>query len=130
MGIHDRDYYRDDSGRWGAASEHRGVIAIIAITMAVTIASWIVIDPAQFNERGEPIAPETHVLRDAIQFEYAKIIPEGQVWRFVTSFMMDRDRGGVGGIIWLVFSMLFFYFFGGELEILYGTRRFLTFYLL
>lgn len=126
MGIHDRDYYRDDSGRWGAASEHRGVIAVIAITVAVTIASWIVTEPREVTlPNGEAIAGQAPVFREAIQFKYDKIVPDGEVWRFVTSFMIDR-----GGLIWLVFGMLFFYFFGGEMEVLYGTRRFLTFYLL
>lgn len=128
MGIHDRDYYRDDSGRWGSASAHRGVILIIAVTIAVTVASWVVVEPPQYNDRGEVTAPGGSVLHDALQFEYARIVPDGQVWRFVTSFLFYG--GGVGGFIWLGFGMLFFYFFGGEMEILYGTRRFLIFYLL
>jgi membrane associated rhomboid family serine protease len=128
MGIHDRDYYRDGGGRWGAASEHRGVIAIIAITVAVTIASWVVVEPPQYDARGELTDPGSAVLQEAIQFEYDKVVPGGQVWRFVTSFLFYP--GGFTSIIWLAFSMWFFYFFGGEMEILYGTRRFLTFYVL
>lgn len=107
MGIHDRGWYRDESGRWGSASEHRGVILLIAVTVALSVVGLAM--------------PE---LVEALDFRYAAVVPGGQVWRFVTSFLVNP------GLLWLLFSMLFFYFLGGEMEIVYGTRRFVTFYLL
>ncbi len=123
MGIHDRDYYRDDSGRWGAASAHRGVIALIAVTVSLSLVNF-----AAVERRGADVAddgPPVHVLAEALRFEYAKIVPEVQLWRFATSFLLTDNW-----LIGLLFGMLLLYFFGGELEILYGTGRFLTFYLL
>jgi membrane associated rhomboid family serine protease len=126
MGIHDRDYYRDESNRWGSASEHRGVILIIAVTVACTIASWVVTDRREVPlPNGDVRFVAEPVLERAMEFRYTAVIPDAQVWRVVTSFLLDTRN-----LLWLVFGMLFFYFFGGEMEVLYGTRRFLTLYLL
>ncbi len=126
MGIHDRDYYRDDGGRWGAASAHRGVIALIAVTVALTLASYVVTEPTTVTVDGVTVpGPPVHVLRDALQFDYAKVVNEFQVWRPFTSFLVAQDI-----IFGLIFGGLLLYFFGGELEILYGTGRFVAFYVL
>jgi len=135
MGIHDRDYYRDDSNRWGTAREHRGVILLIAVTIALTVVNFVATEQpqpqqqqqqpaeneAQNGWRGEP----NFVLEEALRFEYGKIVPEGQVWRFFTSFLLVERSNWLLG---LLFGMLLLYFFGGEMEILYGTGRFVTFY--
>ncbi len=126
MGIHDRDYYRDDGGRWGSASAHRGVIALIAVTVALSLMNFVVTEPTTVTvdgvtRPGEPV----HVLSDALQFDYAKVVTEYQVWRPFTSFLFTPDW-----LFGLLFGSLLLYFFGGELEILYGTGRFVAFYLL
>lgn len=128
MGIHDRDYYRDDSGRWGTASEHRGVILLIAVTIALSVVNFVAVEQPQpqppVNPDGQ-YTPPAYVLQEALRFEYVKIVPECQVWRFVTSFLFT-DSWFLG----LIFGSLLLYFFGGEMEILYGTGRFVGFYIL
>lgn len=126
MGIHDRDYYRDDSNRWGTASEHRGVILLIAVTIALSVVNFVATEPQQPPADIEAqYTPKVHVLEETLRFEYAKIVPEVQLWRFFTSFLFTGDI-----VLGLLFGMLMLYFFGGEMEILYGTGRFVTFYVL
>ena len=126
MGIHDRDYYRDDGGRWGSASAHRGVIALIAVTVALSLMNFAVTEPTTVTVDGVTMPGEpVHVLADALQYDHAKVVNEFQVWRFVTSFLLTRDI-----FLGLLLGSLLLYFFGGEMEILYGTGRFVAFYLL
>jgi membrane associated rhomboid family serine protease len=124
MGIHDRDYYRDDSGRWGAASAHRGVIALIAVITSLSLVNFAAREEREVPGAGGQVV-FVNVLEEALRFEYPKIVPEVQLWRFGTSFLLTRDI-----FLGLIFGGLLLYFFGGELEILYGTGRFLTFFLL
>ena len=131
MGIHDRGWYREESGRWGGASEHRGVISLIAITIAVSVAGFVirqerpvVVDGVPVVEHGKPVTDKFPVLRESLDFHYPQVIPGGQVWRFATSFFLD------GSFLFLIFGMFCFYFFGGEMEIIYGTGRFVVFYLM
>jgi membrane associated rhomboid family serine protease len=126
MGIHDRDYYRDSGSRWGSASEHRGVIALIAVTVALSLAAFAVTEPrTELAAEGAFDPDHGRVLTEALRFDYGKVVGEWQVWRPFTSFLLTNDI-----FLGLIFGMLLLYFFGGELEILYGTGRFLTFYLL
>lgn len=126
MGIHDRDYYRDSSSRWGSAAEHRGVIALIAVTVALSLTNFVVTEPrsevaaeaALDRDAGQVLAP-------ALRFDYVKVVSGFQLWRPFTSFLLTGDI-----LLGLLFGMLLLYFFGGELEILYGTGRFVAFYLL
>jgi membrane associated rhomboid family serine protease len=127
MGIHDRDYYRDDSGRWGCASAHRGVILLIAVTVALSLMNLGVTEQTFItNDEGVRVGvTEVHPLSDVLQFDYAKVVGEYQLWRPFTSFLLTPNW-----LLGLIFGMLLLYFFGGEMEILYGTGRFLAFYLL
>ena len=126
MGIHDRDYYRDSSSRWGSAAEHRGVIALIAVTVALSLTNFVVTEPR--TEAAAEAALDSdggYVLAEALRFDYTKVVKDYQLWRPFTSFLLTRDW-----FLGLIFGMLLLYFFGGELEILYGTGRFVSFYLL
>jgi membrane associated rhomboid family serine protease len=115
MGIYDRDYYRDDGGRWwGAALEHRGVVALIAVTVACFIASVVVRDQATGHS----------VLVEKGTFQPAAVMA-GEVWRVFTSFFLHDPRTLFGVIL----GMLGLYWFGGDVELIYGTARFVTFYL-
>lgn len=56
----------------------------------------------------------------------SKVGAEGQAWRLVTYMFLHDPRGP-----WhLVFNMLALWMFGGEIENLWGTRRFILFYII
>ena len=126
MGIHDRGWYRDEGGRWGGAGEHRGVILLIAVTVACTVVSFAAphAPRAVAVANGEPVEVPVSVLEDALDFHPPKVLRHFQAWRFATSEFVHASAIG------LIFGMFGLYFFGGEMEILYGTGRFVAFYLL
>ncbi len=123
MGIHDRGWYRDESSGWGRAGEHRGVILLIAITVACTIVNFVVPQPPQ-PRTDEEFAQPVRALQQVADFHPVAVLQQAQVWRLATSFFIDASVFG------LIFGMLGLYFFGGEMELLYGTGRFVVFYLL
>ena len=114
MGIHDRDYYRDESpawtwGRWGVT------IWLIVITAVVFVLQMVGRDLA----RG---AGDRTITSLAIYDPRA--ILKGEVWRLVTPIFLH------GGIFHLACNMLVLYWAGSRLEDRYGSREFLLFYLI
>lgn len=64
------------------------------------------------------------VVEEWLKLDTDKVL-HGQVWRLITNtFLHDRL-----GVLHIAFNMLFLYWFGRELEDLYGHREFLAFYL-
>ena len=67
-------------------------------------------------------------LQISVVQEWLELDPEkvkkGQVWRIVTGAFC-HDRFGVWHIL---FNLLFIYWFGRRLELLYGSREFCLFY--
>jgi membrane associated rhomboid family serine protease len=113
MGIHDRDYYRDDSpswtwGRWGVT------VWLIVITAAVFLLQMIGRDVSG-AARGDPITDFGVCDKDRIL--------RGEVWRLITPVFLHA------GLWHLAFNMLVLYWAGSRMEERYGSREFLLFYL-
>jgi membrane associated rhomboid family serine protease/ankyrin repeat protein len=65
------------------------------------------------------------ILQEWFELDTKKVVHGAQIWRLVThAFCHDR-----GGLFHIVFNMLFLYWFGCTLELMYGWREFLLFYL-
>ena len=75
----------------------------------------------------EQSRPDIEELRQKLEQEYGSGVLQGQVWRLLTyAFLHSTDQS----IPWhIIFNMLFLWWFGHEMEELYGPREFLTFYL-
>lgn len=120
MGIHDREYYRDESGHWWAAmSGHRATWGIIAVTVVVWLAQLFSAPagPGGVGVGMDPILPATALTPEGIA--------GGELWRLVTCHFVHAP----GDLLAVALGMLFLYWFGTGLEDLYGTREFLGFYL-
>lgn len=126
MGIHDRDYYREDGNRWwGSAMEHRGTVFLIAVTVSCMAAFYLFAEQrVDVDADGQKTRVTIRVLEQYAPFQATHVL-SGQVWRLVTSFFVTPFH-----FFSVVFGMLGLYWFGGEMEGLYGTRRFVVFYLL
>lgn len=111
MGIYDRDYYRKDGSSFLETIIPDGRVCrwLIGLNIGVfvlqqlfspTVQHWLELDPF-------------------------KVIPGGQVWRLLTyAFLHDPDK-----IFHILFNMLFLWWFGTDVEMIYGPREFLTYYL-
>src|SRR5947207_12086470 len=123
MGIYDRDYYRKSGPRYLDALGLSGtackwLIAINAVVFVLQLAtrSRVVVYGHIINEIG-PFT-DFFVLNPQAVFS-------GQIWRLLTyAFLHDPYS-------WqhIVFNMLFLWWFGSDVETIYGTKEFLAFYL-
>jgi membrane associated rhomboid family serine protease len=120
MGIYDREYYRKDGPSFLGSISSPGqackwLIIINAVVFGVQLLTQ---ERSYFGE--DTAGPFT----EAFWLDVTAVL-HGQVWRLLTyAFLHDPTT-------WMhvVFNMLFLWWFGSDVEELYGTREFLTFYL-
>ncbi len=106
MSIYDRDYIRSHSGnRWGG-----GGWSVTQVLIGLNIAVFLI----------QRLLPDA----DFLLALWPRDVLSGRVWELVTYNFCH------GGLMHLLFNMLFLWWFGRELESMYGTGRFLRFYLL
>jgi membrane associated rhomboid family serine protease len=117
MGIYDRDYYR----REGPSFLDRGQVCkwLIGINIVCFIIQ-LVTRPQGLRGLGGP-DPFT----DALVLDVDAVL-HGQIWRLLTyAFLHDPHN------LWHIFvNMLFLWWFGSDVEDIYGAPEFLAFYLL
>jgi membrane associated rhomboid family serine protease len=115
MGINDRDYIRQrPTGLFGPILE-RGTICKWLISITVVVFVLQLISP---RERGEIDSPFGRALWLSVQG-----ILDGQIWRLLTYPFV---HWGMWSILW---NMLFLWWFGREIEDIYGAKEFLLFYI-
>ncbi len=117
MGLENREYLRDSYGgggpHYGGQSATPTVKWLLIANIGVFVLQVFTQQSPQFN------------VTDWLKLDAVKMIEQFQVWRIVTSaFCHDPSN-----LIHILFNMLFLYWFGRVLEIQYGSREFLAFYL-
>jgi membrane associated rhomboid family serine protease len=114
MGIHDRDYYRDEAGGFFDSWGRRGVtVWLIGITVAVFVAQAVT---------GRP-GPGTSPLVEAGAYIPGRVL-SGEVWRLATPLFLHI------GIFHIFCNMLILYWAGSRMEEVYGPGEFLAIYLI
>src|SRR5262249_14156536 len=110
MGIYDREYYRKEGPRYLDALGFNGA----AVKWLIIVNSGLfIVDLLTRND-----------LFHFLELD-PRLVMDGQVWRLLSyAFLHDTN-------VWqhIVFNMLFLWWFGGDIEQIYGTREFLLFYL-
>lgn len=146
MGLYSRDYYRDVTpSPWsleGAPVVKYLLIAnVVVFLLQIFVTKPPRVSEAEFRERiaarrEQPLsddevfelaraAQKVQLVQDWLELDTKKVVESGQVWRLVThAFCHDRH-----GLFHILFNMLFLYWFGRTLELMYGSREFLLFYL-
>jgi membrane associated rhomboid family serine protease len=120
MGIYDRDYYR------GQRSSYFDAFALNGSACKWLIVLNVIAFVAELLTKGHDIhgRPLTGSVVDLFILDPQQVM-QGQVWRLVTyAFLHDPNT-------WthIVFNMLFLWWFGNEVEQIYGTKEFTFFYL-
>jgi membrane associated rhomboid family serine protease len=115
MGIYDRDYYRGQRGSYLEAFGLHGTACkwLIALNVVAFVLEFVGRGPRQ-----ESLFLNLFIL-DPTE------VMHGQVWRLLSyAFLHDPST-------WthIVFNMLFLWWFGNDIEQLYGTKEFVLFYL-
>jgi membrane associated rhomboid family serine protease len=124
MGIYDREYYRRDGPSLlsrGQACKWLIIINVVVFIMQMlTTSRPDPLDDIGFVGPGSSFSSLTSFF--ALD---ANAVLHGQVWRLLTyAFLHDPNS------LWhLVFNMLFLFWFGNDVENLYGSRETVLFYL-
>lgn len=115
MGIYDREYYRGYEPPWYTFSGHRATKGIIAVNVAVFAVQLM----TSFKVQG--MGPFT----DHMVMNPVKVFTDFELWRLITAAFLHDPYNPFH----LIFNMLALWFFGRDVEELYGPREFLAFYL-
>jgi membrane associated rhomboid family serine protease len=125
MGIYDREYYRRDGPSFLEAITSHGkvckwLIGINVVVFIIQILTRQEVDlPTGFSRLQE--GPVTDYLKISVDG-----VKSGFVWQFLTyAFLHDTSTWAH-----IVFNMLFLWWFGTDVEDIYGPREFLAFYLI
>jgi membrane associated rhomboid family serine protease len=130
MGIYDRDYYRREGPSYIGSFMERGKVCkwLILINIGCFLLQQISPELRPAPEEGDPyesvIAQRqpTQPFTEIMRLD-AQAVGNGQVWRLVTYAFMHAT------VMHILFNMLFLWWFGTDVEDLYGPVEFLTFYL-
>src|SRR5947209_8400316 len=129
MGIYDRDYYRREGPSFLGSFIERGTICkwLIGINVFFFVVQMVTRVQGVVDFGGMQIGGEWKPgpFTQALWLDVDKVL-SGQVWRLLTyAFLHDTAN------IWhILFNMLFLWWFGSDVEDLYGSREFLAVYLL
>lgn len=117
MGIYDRDYVRREGPSFLGSFAERGRICkwLIGINIVVFV--------VQVLTGANGSAPDLH-FTEAFDLNVNRVL-HGEIWRLLTYAFLHHP----GDIFHLLINMLFLWWFGSDVEDLYGPREFLTFYL-
>jgi membrane associated rhomboid family serine protease len=118
MGIYDRDYVRREGPSFLGSFVERGRVCrwLVGINVAVFIVQILTLPTGHGEDMGR--------FTNALVLNTGDVL-HGQVWRLLTyAFLHDPWS------IWhILLNMLFLWWFGSDVEDLYGPREFLAFYL-
>lgn len=122
MGIYDREYYRNSRGGFLGSFTGTGQVCKWLILINVGMFLLQIFTPARpvpgWNADSQGLVTDLFMLDSQLIFS-------GQVWRLLSYAFLHSPHE----ILHIVFNMLFLYWFGRELEDMYGSLEFLCFYL-
>jgi membrane associated rhomboid family serine protease len=111
MGIYDRDYVRRQGPSFLGSFTERGQVCKWLV--GINVAFFII-----------QILPGGEWFTNALDLDAHRVL-HGEIWRLLTyAFLHQPDA-----IFHILFNMLFLWWFGSDVEDLYGPREFLIFYL-
>jgi len=120
MGIYERDYYRGEGTSFLGSISERGRACRTLILLNIII---FVLQLATL-ERPAPNVTTAGLFTQTFWLSPTEVL-HGKVWQLFTYAFLHDER------MWthILFNMLFLWWFGSELEDLYGTREFTWLYL-
>jgi membrane associated rhomboid family serine protease len=122
MGIYDREYYRREGPSFFRSLYETGTVCkwLIGINIAVYIIQLLT-----FPRGGDDYGAVTNGWFTEFLDLNVGAVMHGEVWRLITHAFLHSPLSP-----WhIIFNMLFLWWFGNEIEEMYGAWEFLTFYL-
>lgn len=114
MGIYDRDYYREDEPKGWFAGDRPMVVNLVLVTGGIYLFTLFTAN-----------ADRSSWIEDHLSAQVATLQQPWLWWKFLTyGFLHDRAN-----ITHVLFNMLGLWFFGRDVEGIYGRKEFLRLYL-
>src|SRR5262249_30392603 len=132
MGIYDREYYRREGPSFLGSFTQRGQVCkwLIGINIIFFVFQLLTREWPQTTVDEDTGAIVVQRGREGPMTENLELRPSdvlhGQVWRVLTYAFLHSTSG----LLHLVFNMLFLWWFGTDVEDIYGPREFLALYLI
>jgi membrane associated rhomboid family serine protease len=134
MGIYDRDYYRREGPSFLATITEHGkvckwliLVNVVCFVIQLLTRQRVPQEGMELPQGFEDFVTWTYHsgwFTRALWLDVNRVL-HGEVWRLLTYAFLHSDNG-----IWhIVFNMLFLWWFGSDVEDLYGPREFLMVYL-
>lgn len=127
MGIYDRDYYRREGHSFLGSFAERGTICkwLIGINVVCYIIQMVTLPTRGHFDFYSGVTTDPYGPFTSAFFLNAEDVFHGQIWRLLThAFLHSTDTP-----YHILFNMLFLWWFGSDVEDIYGPREFLAFYL-
>ena len=133
MGIQDRDYYRNEGPSIFDSLVPSGLVCrwLISINIGIWVLQMIAQVNAQTGMIDGQISRGPGWVTEWFILDVDKIL-SGQVWRLLSHAFLhavSMDDGGATFMTHILFNMLFLWWFGSDVEQLYGRKEFLAIYL-
>ncbi len=123
MGIYDRDYYQEESTRYGRFTGPRSMVTTLII-INVAIAILDVFSPIVRNGANSVVG---HALSEFLAVDPSVFSQPWNLWRLLTAGFAHASIDVQ--FMHIVFNMYTLWLFGRDVEALYGPREFLRLYL-
>jgi membrane associated rhomboid family serine protease len=129
MGIHDRDYYRREGPRYldalsvsGSACKWLLIINIVIYVLQLATQRVTLLGMIPHNNMG--------IVTNLLMLDTERVL-HGELWRLVSYAFVHAVPGRDGSNFWMhiFFNLLFLWWFGSDVETIYGTKEFVWFYL-
>src|SRR5262245_4669511 len=124
MGIYDREYYRREGPSFLDSLTSTGRVCkwLIGINVVAFIIQLLTVQRLVVDDH--LIGVNHGAFTDWLVLDTNAVL-HGQVWRLLTcAFLHDPQS-----VMHILFNMLFLWWFGTDVEVIYGSREFLAFYL-
>jgi membrane associated rhomboid family serine protease len=122
MGFQDRDYVRREGPSYLGSFLERGKICKWLVGINVFVFFIQLATRGGYSEDG---VFEAGAFTNFLDLNVYEVVFHGQVWRLLTHFFLHHSSAP-----WhILFNMLFLWWFGSDVEDLYGPREFLAIYL-
>ncbi|MEM1295757.1 MAG: rhomboid family intramembrane serine protease [Verrucomicrobiota bacterium] len=125
MGIHDRDYMRDDETGWKGATGPGGAPMIVWVFIAVSVVAYLISGPMGWVTQ-KVVEVDGQQIREISRAGSLSLadLAKGEIWRLFTHQFVH------GSILHLLMNMLILFFLGKEVALRLGPIVFAAVYLI